>query len=276
MSEIRRPHDTQSAPTIRPAAVAGMFYPGDPGELAAMLDRMLEAAGPAEGPAPKAIIAPHAGYVYSGALAAKAYKRLAPDADRIERIVLLGPCHRVAVRGLATSSADGWQTPLGKVPLARSQIDKVAGLPQVTVSDPAHAEEHSLEVHVPFLQRLLPKGFALAPFAVGQASAAEVSEVLQALWGGPETRIVISTDLSHFLDYDTARALDARTADSIEHFDWRAIGREQAGSGAAPTHGDRADRAVLLRRHQGPARPGGRLRRLGARRRSLPAAQGCA
>ena len=234
MSQVRAA--PPPSPAIRPAAVAGMFYPDDPSELASMIDRMLAEAPSVEGPAPKAIIAPHAGYIYSGALAAAAYKHLAPAADEIERIVLLGPCHRVAVDGLATSSAKGWETPLGRVPLARSQIDKVAALPQVTTSDPAHAQEHSLEVHLPFLQRLLPKGFTLAPFAVGRATAKEVAEVLEALWGGPETRIVISTDLSHFLDYDTARALDAKTASAIEALDWQAVGREQA-CGRVPMSG---------------------------------------
>jgi AmmeMemoRadiSam system protein B len=234
MSDIQH----TAPPTIRPAAVAGMFYPDDPVELGEMIDRMLDAAGPvaAETPAPKAVIAPHAGYIYSGALAAKAYKRLAQAADHIQRIVLLGPCHRVAVRGLATSTAAGWQTPLGRIPLARSKIEALSDLPQVVASDPAHAGEHSLEVHLPFLQRILPNGFTLVPLAVGQASAGEVARVLERLWGGPETRIVISTDLSHFLDYDTARALDTQTAEAIERLDWQAIGRDQA-CGRVPVSG---------------------------------------
>ncbi|MBP5856765.1 AmmeMemoRadiSam system protein B [Marivibrio halodurans] len=237
MTQLRAPDsENPDAPSIRPAAVAGMFYPKEPTALAAMLDRMLAEAPAPTGPAPKAIIAPHAGYVYSGALAAAAYKRLQPAAGEIERIVLLGPCHRVSVEGLATSSARAWETPLGPVPLARAQLDAVAALPQVTVSDPAHAQEHSLEVHLPFLQRLLPKGFTLAPFAVGRADAAAVAAVLEALWGGPETRIVISSDLSHYLDYETARDLDGRTAAAIEALDWRSIGREQA-CGRVPVSG---------------------------------------
>lgn len=237
MTQLRPPDSgNPEASPIRPAAVAGMFYPKEPAALAAMLDRMLAEAPAPTGPAPKAIIAPHAGYVYSGALAAAAYKRLQPAAGEIERIVLLGPCHRVSVEGLATSSARAWETPLGRVPLARARLDAVAALPQVTVSDPAHAQEHSLEVHLPFLQRLLPKGFTLAPFAVGRADAAAVAAVLEALWGGPETRIVISSDLSHYLDYETARDLDGRTAAAIEALDWPAIGREQA-CGRVPVSG---------------------------------------
>lgn len=228
--------DAPSSPALRPAAVAGMFYPDDPAGLADMVDRMLAAAGPIDRPAPKAIIAPHAGYIYSGALAAIAHAQLMPAAAQIERIVLLGPCHRVPVRGLATTSRAGWETPLGRIPIARSKLDGLSDLRQVIVSDPAHAQEHSLEVHLPFLQRLLPQGFTLIPFAVGQASAAEVAQVLERLWGGPETRIVISTDLSHFLDYETARALDLQTAEAIERLDWESLQREQA-CGRTPVSG---------------------------------------
>lgn len=228
--------DAPSSPALRPAAVAGMFYPDDPAGLAEMVDRMLAAAGPIDRPAPKAIIAPHAGYIYSGALAAIAHAQLKPAAAEIERIVLLGPCHRVPVRGLATTSRAGWETPLGRIPIARSKLDGLSDLKQVVVSDPAHAQEHSLEVHLPFLQRLLPHGFTLVPFAVGQASAAEVASVLERLWGGPETRIVISTDLSHFLDYETARALDLQTAEAIERLDWESLQRDQA-CGRTPVSG---------------------------------------
>jgi AmmeMemoRadiSam system protein B len=217
---------------VRPAAVAGMFYPKDKNtllnEVAAFVnDAAREAGVGKQTPAPKAIIAPHAGYVYSGACAAKAYARLMPDRDKIARIILLGPCHRVAVRGLATTSADFWNTPLGPAPIDKDALDAVRHLPQVLTHDMAHQKEHSLEVHVPFLQACFPH-MKLAPFAVGQASAEEVAAVLAALWGGSETRIVVSTDLSHFLDYDSCNVLDAKTAAAVERLDHAAIDRDQA------------------------------------------------
>lgn len=217
---------------VRPAAVAGMFYPNDKNTLlndvAAFVNAAVEDAGDGgKAPAPKAVIAPHAGYIYSGACAAKAYARLMPDRAKISRVVLLGPCHRVAVRGLATTSADFWNTPLGPAPIDKEALALVADLPQVSTHDLAHQKEHSLEVHVPFLQACFPH-MKLAPFAVGQASAEDVATVLDALWGGPETRIVISTDLSHFLDYDSCNALDAKTAEAVERLDHAAIDRDQA------------------------------------------------
>ncbi len=233
---------------IRPAAIAGRFYDGEATALSASVAGHMQAASapvtsaPATSTsatstsensspvmsAPKAIIAPHAGHVYSGDCAAEAYARLLPDAGVIERIVLLGPCHRVAVRGLAMSSAAFWQTPLGPVEIDRAALDGLADLPQVSLNDEAHREEHSLEVHLPFLQHCFGTGFKLVPLAVGSASNEEVAAVLERLWGGPETRIVISTDLSHFLDYGTAQTLDGKTAAAIEKLDWQAIGQDQA------------------------------------------------
>ena len=204
---------------IRPAAVAGMFYPGDPEELREMIDRDLrEAVVASDGAAavPKALIVPHAGYIYSGPIAASAYARLLPARGRIRRVVLLGPSHRVPLLGLASSSADDFQTPLGDIPLARTAIEAVEQLPQVRRLDEAHAMEHSLEVQLPFLQVVLGT-FELVPLVVGDASPAEVAEVLETLWGGPETLIVISSDLSHYHDYDTAYALDGATSHAIEH-----------------------------------------------------------
>lgn len=220
---------------IRPPAVAGMFYPNDAKALVhEVMAFVNEAARKAKAdaggtppPAPKAIIAPHAGYKYSGACAGEAYARLIPDRDRISRIVLMGPCHRVAVRGLATTTADYWKSPLGAVPIDRDALAGLEDLPQVLAHDGAHAQEHSLEVHVPFLQVCFPH-MKLVPFAVGQASAEEVAQVLDRLWGGEETRIVISTDLSHFLTYDECNALDAKTAACVEALDHASIGREQA------------------------------------------------
>ncbi len=213
--------------SIRPTAVAGTFYPGSARELAGAVEGFLAIPGAADGPVPKAIVAPHAGYVYSGAVAGTAYVRIKPAHDRITRVVLLGPCHRVPLRGLALSSADFFATPLGNIPLDRAASDAVVKLPQVRVFDETHAQEHSLEVQLPFLQEILDD-FALVPLVVGEATENEVAEVLETLWGGGETLIVISSDLSHYLDYDSARALDDKTRRAIENLDPSGIGREQA------------------------------------------------
>ncbi|MCC7016051.1 MAG: AmmeMemoRadiSam system protein B [Rhodospirillales bacterium] len=220
---------------IRPTAVAGRFYPENPRELEASVRRYLAEAEANHGPVPKAVIAPHAGYVYSGPVAASAYARLLPARGRITRVVLLGPCHRVPVRGLALSGAKAFATPLGDIPLDQETCARLAELPQVEVFDASHAHEHSLEVHLPFLQIVLGR-FALVPLAVGDATEAEVAEALDRAWGGPETLIVVSSDLSHYLPYDEARALDAATCSAIEHLDGAAIGRDQA-CGRAPVKG---------------------------------------
>jgi AmmeMemoRadiSam system protein B/AmmeMemoRadiSam system protein A len=201
----------------RSAAVAGAFYPRDPHELAQSVDLLLDDAGrglPAEVHTPKAVIAPHAGYIYSGPVAASIYARLAPAAGRIRRVVLLGPAHRVAVRGLARCGAARYETPLGTIPVDLEAEAKLADLPQVVTSPDAHALEHSLEVHLPFLQRALGS-FLLVPLVVGQASAEEVSQVLERLWGGDETLIVVSSDLSHYLGYEQAQRIDGDTARAI-------------------------------------------------------------
>ncbi len=193
-----------------------MFYAGDRQELSRTLDGMLAAAAQeASGrPVPKAIIAPHAGYVYSGPVAASVYAQLKPARGRVSRVVLLGPTHRVAVRGLALPEADGFATPLGIVAIDREAAGLIRTLPQVVVNSAAHAWEHSLEVHLPFLQTVLDQ-FQLVPLAVGYAEPEQVAEVLNALWGGPETLIVISSDLSHYHPYDEAQAIDRRTADAV-------------------------------------------------------------
>jgi AmmeMemoRadiSam system protein B len=202
--------------STRPPAVAGTFYPADPHILAADVDALLaEAAADDAGPPPKALIVPHAGYVYSGPVAASGYARIRRARSRIRRVVLLGPVHRVPVHGLALSGADAFATPLGPVPVDRAACALLRGLPQVVESPAAHRLEHSLEVHLPFLQRLLDD-FTLVPLAVGDASPAQVAEVLDLLWGGEETLIVVSSDLSHYLPYADARAVDAQTADMIE------------------------------------------------------------
>jgi len=222
---------------VRHAAVAGMFYPGNPRELDSVVRQMLAEAAPEtrESPAPKAIIAPHAGYVYSGPIAATAYARLKPAAGVVRRVVLLGPCHRVPVRGLAVSAAEAFETPLGRIPVDRDAVDEILSLPQVQAFEATHTDEHSLEVHLPFLQEIFTD-FSLVPLVVGQASAEEVAAVLDRLWGGPETVIVISSDLSHYLDYESARHMDAATCRAIEALDPAAIGYDQA-CGRVPVSG---------------------------------------
>jgi MEMO1 family protein len=202
------------ASAVRPAAVAGLFYPGETAELARTVGELLGQANAAAPAAPKALIAPHAGYVYSGPVAASAYALLAPVRNVIKRVVLLGPTHRVAVRGLAVPSVTRFATPLGTVELDVPSIELARGLPQVVVSDEAHALEHSLEVHVPFLQAALAD-FKLVPLAVGHLDAEGVAEVLEALWGGPETLIVVSSDLSHYLRYAQAQSVDRATCEAV-------------------------------------------------------------
>ena len=200
---------------IRPAAVAGAFYPAARDVLARDVAALLETAPVSgESAVPKALIAPHAGYIYSGPTAAQAYARLAPARGRITRVVLLGPAHRVPVDGLALPGVLGLQTPLGVVPVDREAVRSISSLPQVSESRDAHTQEHSLEVHLPFLQAVLGP-IAVVPLVVGQASAAEVAEVLDALWGGDETLIVVSSDLSHYLSYDQAQATDRDTVRTI-------------------------------------------------------------
>lgn len=219
---------------VRPPAVAGSFYPDDPAELAAAVDRVLGAT-PSGEPAPKALIVPHAGYIYSGPIAGTGYARLRPLRDVVLRVVLLGPSHRVPVDGLAISGADAFLTPLGPVPVDDVARRAALAFPQVCIDDAAHAAEHSLEVHLPFLQRVLAH-FVLVPLAVGEAAPSEVAEVLECLWGGPETLVVASTDLSHYHDYATAAALDRRTADAIVAGAVERIGDRDA-CGARPVRG---------------------------------------
>lgn len=233
---------------VRPAAVAGMFYPADPAQLRAQLDAFLaqaRAALPAgDAAVPKALIAPHAGYVYSGPVAASAYARLLPARGQVRRVVLVGPSHRVAFRGLAVGSADQWASPLGPVPIDRAVVERLAAMPMVGLLDQAHAAEHSLEVHVPFLQSVLGE-FTLVPVVAGDARPDDVAAVLDAAWGGPETVVVVSTDLSHYLDYDTCRTADAATVAAIERLDFGALGRDSA-CGRVPVAG-----LLLLARRRG-------------------------
>ncbi len=225
----------RASPKIRQPAVAGQFYPADAVQLRAMLEGFIRAVKPAHGPAPKAIIAPHAGYIYSGPIAASAYVCLARAADVVKRIVLLGPSHQVPFRGLALSGAEAFATPLGMVKLDAAATSTVCSLRQVIVLDEAHAYEHSLEVQLPFLQVVLPE-FKLVPIVVGGASDVEVADVIEQLWDGEESRIVISSDLSHYCDYRTAEKLDRATAAAIEQLRPEEISDEHA-CGAAPIRG---------------------------------------
>lgn len=226
----------EDSPKIRPSAVAGMFYPGAAAVLANEVSGMLAAAQEERESVDnvKAIIAPHAGYVYSGPVAARVYALLTPLRERIRRVVLLGPTHRVAINGLAVPASNAFATPLGLVAVDSKAIAQIADLPQVGVSDEAHALEHSLEVQLPFLQAVLGN-FSLVPLAVGCASPAQVAQVLERLWGGEETLIVVSSDLSHYQPYEAARRIDADTAQRILALDPH-LNHQQA-CGATPVNG---------------------------------------
>lgn len=213
---------------IRPPAVAGRFYPENPLELSQLLDALLASVPPsATGPTPKALIAPHAGYPYSGPIAASAYARLAPAREIIRRIVLLGPAHFVPFEGIAFPADDAFATPLGVVPVDRDACAKLRSIPRVLEFEDAHQYEHSLEVHLPFLQVTLSE-FSIVPLVVGRAKPELVSQVIDTVWGGPETRFVVSSDLSHYHDSESARTLDQATARAIEALAADAVGTEQA------------------------------------------------
>ena len=198
---------------IRPPAVAGTFYPAEPEQLANNVQQLLADTRTFK-LIPKALIAPHAGYIYSGAIAATVYATLRPIASRIRRVVLLGPTHHVAIHGLALPDVDAFDTPLGRVRLDVAAVSAIAHLPQVSVNSHTHELEHSLEVQLPFLQTIL-SDFTLLPLAVGIASAEQVAEVLNAVWGDEKTLIVVSSDLSHYLPYAQAQQIDNETAQSI-------------------------------------------------------------
>jgi len=218
---------------VREPAVAGQFYPQEPAKLQALVSALLSEVAPQGNIPPKALVVPHAGYVYSGAVAASAYARLSRYRDVYRRVVLLGPCHRVPVAGMALSAAHAFRTPLGDVPVDR---DAVAALEArgVKVFEPSHRYEHSLEVHLPFLQTVLGE-FSIVPVVVGESQPRAVADLLDELWGGPETLIVVSSDLSHYLAYDAAREQDAATCRRIERLDID-IGYDDA-CGATPLRG---------------------------------------
>lgn len=216
---------------IRPPAVAGLFYPDDPAMLRAGVDAALERVrrtGPRAADRPlKAAIAPHAGYVYSGPVAASAYARVEAGREVIRRVVLAGPAHRVPLDAIATSGADAFASPLGELQVDDELRSLALSLPQVVVSDEAHAREHSLEVHLPFIQVALGEVTVL-PILVGRMTAEAVAAALDAVFGGPETLVVVSTDLSHYADYDTASALDQATAAAIVACEPTLVGDDRA------------------------------------------------
>ena len=215
---------------IRQPAVAGTFYPDDPNQLQLEVDELLNNALLAEIDATriKAVIVPHAGYIYSGPVAATAYKLLAPNKDSVSRVVLLGPSHRVPLQGIAVPNTKVFRTPLGDIHIDQEALQELADLPGIQFRDDAHAGEHSLEVQLPFLQTVLGK-FTLVPMVVGSTGADAVSVVLERLWGDDETLIVISSDLSHFHAYQAARTIDSETTRRIEQLDHTIMGEEACG-----------------------------------------------
>ena len=223
---------------VRPPAVAGAFYPARPGELSEAIRASFDGAVPTEPADPtslKALVVPHAGYVYSGPVAASAYRRLARVRDRVRRVVLLGPSHRVPLAGVAVPGADALATPLGLVPVDAAGRRAVLAAGAARLDDAPHAREHSLEVQLPFLQSVLD-AVEVLPLAVGRARPEAVAAALDVVWGGPETVVVVSTDLSHYLPYGEARALDARTAEAVVALALERIGDGHA-CGASPLRG---------------------------------------
>lgn len=223
--------EISSAGPVRQAAVAGAFYPDDRELLQKAVKQHLDAAAQQPAPIvkglPKALIVPHAGYIYSGATAASAYLTLRPLTNKIRKVLLLGPAHRVWFQGLASSTARYFRTPLGDISIDTETIKLLSALPQVHLMDEAHRQEHSLEVQLPFLQSVLSK-FSLVPLVIGNADTDQVVQVLERCWGGAETLLVISSDLSHFHNYAEARAIDHHTCQQIEQQAADQIGSQQA------------------------------------------------
>ena len=211
---------------VRPPAVAGLFYPADPGTLSTLVDRLVAAARP-DGTTVEALVAPHAGYEYSGPIAGSAYAAVAARRGGIERVVVLGPAHSVPLRGAAVSTADGFATPLGVLMVDDELRQRAVGCAAVSASDAAHAREHALEVQVPFLQRVLGD-VRLLPVVVGDATIEEIASLLEAVWGGSETLVVVSSDLSHYLDHATAVVRDRRTAAAIVAREPERVGDDDA------------------------------------------------
>ncbi|MET0534211.1 MAG: AmmeMemoRadiSam system protein B [Steroidobacter sp.] len=219
---------SEVAASTRPPVVAGLFYPDVPSQLRDVVSEYL-AQAPASTESPKALIVPHAGYIYSGGIAAAAYAQIAQRRREIRRVVLIGPSHRVYLRGMAMPTAEAFRTPLGVVPIDRELKSRIAAHPQVIEADEPHSNEHSLEVQLPFLQVVLDE-FTLLPLALGSVAPSAVASALDLVWGGEETLVLVSSDLSHYLTYDAARELDDATIDAILHYDTNLTGEQACGS----------------------------------------------
>ncbi len=220
---------------IRQPCVAGFFYPADPTVLHNTVHGLLNSAKNHPINPPRAIIAPHAGYIYSGPIAATIYKTLLPLREKIRHVVLFGPAHRVPFRGVAATAMDYFATPLGKVTIDHAIIKNALKVPNVEIFEHAYDGEHSLEVQLPFLQSVLAD-FKLAPFVVGDADPNTVAQIIETLWGNPDTLFVISSDLSHYYDYDTATNLDTAASNAIVHLQPQQIKDNQA-CGRLPVKG---------------------------------------
>jgi AmmeMemoRadiSam system protein B len=232
----------------RPTAVAGLFYPTLPSVLTEMVNNDLaQASPPSEKHIPKALIVPHAGYIYSGPVAASAYQYLYPLRHIIKRVIIIGPSHRLAFRGVALSSADYFETPLGDIPIDKTAQATLTDIAGVEILDLAHATEHSLEVQLPFLQQVLDD-FSIVPIVAGDASPELVEKVIAALWGGPETVFIISSDLSHYRDYQTAKQIDSSTSQYIIDLNFGAVHSNNAC-------GCVGIRGLLKFAHQHPLKP---------------------
>jgi len=217
----------QPEPNIRAAAVAGRFYPAEPCQLRRMVNSFIDQADGTDNQNAKAIIAPHAGYTYSGPVAGSAFRLWAEESSGIKRVVLVGPSHWIDFDGVALPNTEAFATPLGEVPLDLDTVRKIRPLQQVKIFNAAHEREHCLEVELPFLQTILPD-FTILPLVLGEVSDAKIQEVVDVVWGGPETRIVISSDLSHYHSYERARSIDGRTACAIERLDSDALSAQRA------------------------------------------------
>lgn len=219
--------------TVRMPAVAGSFYPGYAEELNKAVELYLnDADANLAQTKPLAMIVPHAGYIYSGPIAASGYKQLIPYASEIERVVLMGPSHRVPFMGIATPTDDYFETPLGDIPIDFESISLLKNLSFVQELQAAHQQEHSLEVQLPFLQKIIPN-FKLIPLVIGQANDQQVSDVIEQLWHVPNTLFVMSSDLSHYLNYESAQLSDKATCDAIEALQPQVIDYDQACGRAA-------------------------------------------
>lgn len=209
---IMRPDTAKTS--VRPPAVAGLFYPADPQALRDAVMQHLDGASLNSLRAPKALIVPHAGYIYSGPVAAAAYATIEARRPAIRRVVLLGPSHRVYLHGIALPRWDAFATPLGEVPVDREWRSRLIASGDVMSADAPHAQEHALEVQLPFLQMLLGD-FELLPLVAGAAQPEHVAAVLATVWDDDGTLVLISSDLSHYHPYDEARAVDRETSEAI-------------------------------------------------------------